>query len=90
MLHFIKALFKDIIDQAWTLLGMFVAWIVLEGSARDTVGMLIWVTLAIWVITFPLRYEKDEEESTEEEPRDGDGDGYIYDGTPMERKVSKK
>lgn len=90
MLHFIKALFKDIVDQAWTLLGMFVAWIVLEGSARDTVGMLIWVTLAIWVITFPLRYEKDEEESTEEEPRDGDGDGYIYDGTPMERKVSKK
>ena len=90
MIHFLKALFKDIIDQAWTLLGMFVAWIVLEGSARDTVGMLIWVTLAIWVVTFPLRYEKDEEESKEEEPRDGDGDGYIYDGTPKERKVSKK
>ena len=81
-----KALFKDIIDQAWTLLGMFVAWLVLEGSARDTVGLLIWVTLGIWVITFPLRYEKPEEDE-EELPRDGDGDGYIYDGTPMERKV---
>jgi hypothetical protein len=84
MIHFMKALFKDIIDQAWTLLGMFVAWLVLEGSARDTVGMLIWVTLGIWVITFPLRYEKPEEEDL---PRDGDGDGYIFDGTPMERKV---
>lgn len=89
MIHFLKALFKDIIDQAWTLLGMFVAWIVLEGSARDTVGMLIWITLGIWVITFPLRYEKEEEE-TEELPKDGDGDGYIYDGTPMERKAPKK
>lgn len=88
MIHFLKALFKDIIDQAWTLLGMFVAWIVLEGSARDTVGMLIWITLGIWVITFPLRYEKEEDEG--DLPRDGDGDGYIYDGTPMERKAPKK
>lgn len=84
ILHFLKALLKDIIDQAWTLLGMFVAWIVLEGSARDTVGMLIWITLGIWVITFPLRYEKEEDE--DDLPKDGDGDGYIYDGTPLERK----
>jgi hypothetical protein len=61
MVHFLKSLFKDIIDQAWTLLGMAVAWIVMEGSARDVVGMLIWITLTIWVITFPLRYEKDED-----------------------------
>jgi hypothetical protein len=85
MIHFLKALFKDIIDQAWTLLGMIVAWLVLEGSARDTVGMLIWITLGIWVITFPLRYEKPEADE-EELPRDGDGDGYIFDGTPAERK----
>jgi hypothetical protein len=62
MVKFIKALFKDIIDQAWTLLGMFVAWVVLEGSAKDVVGMLIWITLGVWVITFPLRYEKDDSE----------------------------
>lgn len=62
MVHFIKSLFKDMIDQAWTLLGMFVAWVVLEGSAKDVVGMLIWITLGIWVITFPLRYEKEDKE----------------------------
>ena len=61
MVHFLKALFKDIIDQAWTLLGMAVAWIVMEGSARDVVATLIFVTLAVWVLTFPLRYEKDED-----------------------------
>jgi len=62
MIHFLKSLLKDMIDQAWTLLGMFVAWVVLEGSAKDVVGMLIWVTLGVWVITFPLRYEKDDAE----------------------------
>ena len=58
-MKFIKALLKDIIEQAWTLLGMIVAWLVLEGSARDVTGMLILITLAIWVITFPLRMDKD-------------------------------
>lgn len=62
MVHFLKSLFKDMIDQAWTLLGMFVAWVVLEGSAKDVVGMLIWITLGVWVITFPLRYEKEDKE----------------------------
>ena len=61
MVHFLKSLFKDMIDQAWTLLGMFVAWVVLEGSAKEVVGMLIWITLGVWVITFPLRYEKEED-----------------------------
>ena len=60
-MKFIKALFKDIIDQAWTLLGMIVAWLVLEGSARDLTGMLILITLAIWIITFPLRWEREED-----------------------------
>jgi hypothetical protein len=61
-MKFLKALFKDLIDQAWTLVGMFVAWIVLEGSARDVVGTVIWITLGIWIITFPLRYERDDAE----------------------------
>jgi putative Mn2+ efflux pump MntP len=61
-MKFLKALFKDLIDQAWTLLGMFVAWVVLEGSAKDVVGMVIWITLGVWVITVPLRYEREDAE----------------------------
>jgi hypothetical protein len=61
MKKFFIGLFKDIIEQAWTLLGMAVAWLVLEGSAKDLTGTLIMVTLAIWVITYPLRREKDDE-----------------------------
>jgi hypothetical protein len=42
---------------------------------------MILITLAFWIVTFPIfRYEK-------EEPKDGDGDGLVYDGTPKERKV---
>jgi hypothetical protein len=50
---------RDIVDQAWTLLGMVVAWLVLEGSARVVVGNLILVTLAIWLVTYRLRNPKE-------------------------------
>jgi hypothetical protein len=50
---------NDLIGQLWTLLGMFVAWIVLEGSAKTVVGWCIIVSLVIWMATFPLR--KDDE-----------------------------
>lgn len=57
---FFVDLFKDLVDQAWTLLGMVIAWFVLDGSARDVVGIMILITLAIWVITFPMRWEKED------------------------------
>jgi hypothetical protein len=61
MKKFLLELLKDIIDQAWTLLGMAVAWLVLEGSAKELTGNLILITLGIWILTFPLRREKDED-----------------------------
>jgi hypothetical protein len=61
MKKFLLELLKDIIEQAWTLLGMAVAWLVLEGSAKDLTGNLILITLCVWVLTFPLRRDKDEE-----------------------------
>jgi len=50
-----KKFLNDILGQLWTLLGMFVAWVVLEGSAKTVVGWCILASLVIWVITFPLR-----------------------------------
>ena len=46
---------KDMIDQLWTLLGMFIAWVVLDGSAKTIVGYAIVATLVAWAITYPLR-----------------------------------
>ena len=56
-----KSFFSDIANQLWTLLGMFIAWVVLEGSAKTVVGYAIGGTLIAWAITYPLRNPKDEE-----------------------------
>ena len=61
IVKFFNDLFKDLVDQAWTLLGMVIAWFVLDGSARDVVGVMILITLAIWIVTFPMRVEKPED-----------------------------
>lgn len=55
-----KNFLSDIFNQTWTLLGMFIAWVVLEGSAKDVVGYFILLSLAVWVVTFRLRNPKDE------------------------------
>ena len=54
-----KNFLNDMVGQIWTLLGMFVAWIVLEGSAKNVIGWCILVSLAVWVITFRLRNPKE-------------------------------
>ena len=45
----------DLFNQAWTLLGMFIAWVVLEGPAKTVVGYAIVICLIVWVTTFSIR-----------------------------------
>lgn len=52
--------FKDMIDQLWTLLGMFIAWVVLDGSAKTVVGYAIIGTLIAWVVTYPIRNREED------------------------------
>lgn len=47
----------EIIAQAFTLLGFFIAWLTLTGSARDIVGLATLAVTAVWLITIPLRKE---------------------------------
>jgi putative Mn2+ efflux pump MntP len=61
MKKFLAGLVKDLIEQAWTLLGLGTAWVLLEGSARALVGNMILITLGFWVITYVIRREKDDE-----------------------------
>jgi hypothetical protein len=56
-----KKLLSDIANQLWTLLGMFVAWVVLEGSAKIVVGYSIAICLVVWTVTLNLRNLKDDE-----------------------------
>jgi len=54
----VKGFLSDIIGQLFTLLGMGVAWIVLEGSARTVVGYAIIASIGIWAATYRLRNPK--------------------------------
>ncbi len=47
----------EVIAQAFTLLGFFIAWLTLTGSARDIVGIATLAVTVIWLITIPLRKE---------------------------------
>lgn len=55
-----KAFFVDLIGQLFTLLGMFIAWIVLDGTAKGIVGYAIMFAVAVWIITYPIRRERSE------------------------------
>jgi hypothetical protein len=57
-----KKFLNDMLGQAWTLLGMFVAWLVLEGSAKEVVGWAILGTMFVWILSYPLRNSADKEE----------------------------
>ena len=57
-----KDFIRDMLDQVWTLLGMFIAWFVLDGSARDVVGWAILWSTVIWVGTYWLRNPKDSDD----------------------------
>jgi hypothetical protein len=53
-------LIKDVLDQQWTLLGMFIAWVVLDGSAKTVVGYGIIITMTTWILTYPIRSREEE------------------------------
>ena len=45
----------EMVSQAFPLLGFFIIWLTLTGSARDVVGVAIIVTVLIRLITIPWR-----------------------------------
>ena len=57
-LTWIKDAVLESINQVFTILGFFIAWLTLTGTARDIVGLATLLALAIWLITIPLRKEE--------------------------------
>ena len=39
---------------------MFVAWILVDGVAKNIVGYAILITFGVWVLTYPLRRNTEE------------------------------
>jgi hypothetical protein len=64
-MKFIKSVFnylfevlKESIAQVWTLLGFFIAWLTLTGTAQQVVGIATVFATILWLATIPLRREK--------------------------------
>jgi len=50
---------KESIAQVWTLLGFFIAWLTLTGTAQQVVGVATLAATALWLLTIPLRKEEE-------------------------------
>lgn len=48
---------KESIAQIFTLLGFFIAWLTLTGTAQQVVGLATVISTVIWLATIPLRKE---------------------------------
>ena len=51
---------KESIAQVWTLLGFFIAWLTLTGTAQQIVGIATIFATILWLVTISLREEKEE------------------------------
>ena len=65
VMKFIKGFFlwvKDstieIMNQTFTLLGFFIAWLTLTGMARTIVGWAIVWSIIVWIVTLRIRNKK--------------------------------
>ena len=57
IVKFLWEAMKESIAQVFTLLGFFIAWLTLTGSARDIVGIAIVFSTLLWLTTISLRKE---------------------------------
>lgn len=57
VLNYAWEVIKESIAQIFTLLGFFIAWLTLTGSAQQIVGIGIVISTIIWLATIPLRKE---------------------------------
>lgn len=48
---------KESIAQIFTILGFFIAWLTLTGTAQQVVGLATLASIIIWLATIPLRKE---------------------------------
>jgi hypothetical protein len=48
---------KESIAQIFTILGFFIAWLTLTGTAQQVVGLATLGSIIIWLATIPLRKE---------------------------------
>jgi putative Mn2+ efflux pump MntP len=60
-INWLGEILKETLAQTFTLLGFFIAWLTLTGTAKDIVGIAILISLGLWLLTIGLRKDKPEQ-----------------------------
>lgn len=55
ILNYLWDMVKESIAQIFTILGFFIAWFTLTGTAADIVGIAIIISIGVWLLTIRLR-----------------------------------
>ena len=58
ILNYTLEVIKESIAQIFTILGFFIAWLTMTGTAQQLTGIATVVALVIWLATIPLRKEE--------------------------------
>lgn len=58
ILKYTLEVIKESIAQIFTVLGFFIAWLTMTGTAQQLTGIATVVALVIWLATIPLRKEE--------------------------------
>jgi hypothetical protein len=65
MKKWLRDKFRETLNQTFTLLGMFVAWAVLDGSAKTVVGWAIMLCVIVWLLSMKFREQEEKENGKE-------------------------
>ena len=57
ILNYILEVIKESIAQIFTILGFFIAWLTMTGTAQQLTGIATVIAIVIWLATIPLRKE---------------------------------
>lgn len=57
ILNYVWEAVKESIAQIFTILGFFIAWLTMTGTAQQLTGIATIVAIVIWLATIPLRKE---------------------------------
>lgn len=58
-MNWIKKRMLAILSENFTFLGFFVAWVVLEGSAKTVVGYVTLASIGLWFLTIGIHEDKE-------------------------------
>jgi Ca2+/Na+ antiporter len=63
MKKWLKDKFRETLNQTFTLLGMFIAWAVLDGSAKTVVGWAVVICTIVWLFSMKFREQEEEKKN---------------------------